>query len=69
MAFRVGRERDGQRGGRSIANAEVMEVMQRITARLEAMESRNQGNVDDGMLVSLKLNLQKRKNMLQLLLI
>ena len=28
--------------------AEVMEVMQQITTRLEAMESRNQGNVDDG---------------------
>ena len=25
-----------------------MEVMQQITSRLEAMESRNQGNVDDG---------------------
>ena len=25
-----------------------MEFMQQITARLEAMESRNQGNVDDG---------------------
>ena len=47
MAFIVRRGRGGRRGGRSIANVEVMEVMQQITTRLEAMESRNQGNVDD----------------------
>ena len=42
MDFKVKRGRDGRRGGRAIANAEVMEVMQQITSRLEAMESRNQ---------------------------
>ena len=44
IAFRVRRGR----GGRAITNVEVMEVMQQITTRLEAMEIRNQGNVDDG---------------------
>ena len=44
MAFRVRRGHGGRRGGRAIANAEVMEVMQQITTRLEAIESRNQGN-------------------------
>ena len=48
MAFKVRRGRGGQRGGREITNAEVMEVMQQITTRLEAVESRNQGNADDG---------------------
>ena len=48
MAFRVRRGRGGQRGGRAITNAKVMEVMQHIIARLEAMETRNQGNGDDG---------------------
>lgn len=48
MDFRVKRGRCGQQGGRAITNAEVMEVMQQITTRLEAMEWRNQENVDHG---------------------
>ena len=48
MDFKVGSGHVGRRVGRSITNAKVMEVMQQITTRLEAMELRNHGNVDDG---------------------
>ena len=48
MDFRIGRGCGGRRGGRPIANAEVLGVMQQLTTRLEAMELRNQGNGDDG---------------------
>ena len=46
MAFRVGRGRG--RGGRGwpVANAEVMEVVQQMQARLEALTAGR--NIDDG---------------------
>jgi len=38
MAFRVGGRGGGRRRGRLVANAEVLEAMQQMQARLEAME-------------------------------
>ena len=49
MAYRVGRGGGvGRRRGRPVANVEVMEVMKQMQARLEAMEMRNQRDVDSG---------------------
>ena len=47
MAFRMRGGCGGQRG-RPIANAQVLEVMERVTTRLEAIELRNQGNNPKG---------------------
>ena len=41
MDFRVGRGRGGRRRGRPIANAEVMEIMQQVNAKLAMMEHRD----------------------------
>ena len=49
MAYRVGRGGGaGRRRGRPVANAEVMEVMQQMQARLEEMEMKNQRDADAG---------------------
>ena len=47
MDFRVCRGCGGRRG-RPIANAQVLEVMERVTTRLEAIELRTQGNNPEG---------------------
>ena len=47
MAFRV-RGGHGGRKERPIANAQVLEVMERVTTRLEAIELRTQGNNPEG---------------------
>ena len=47
MAFRVTGGRGGHRG-RPVANAQVLEVMERLTTRLEAIELRTQGNNPEG---------------------
>ena len=47
MAYRVGRGGGaGRRRGIPVENVEVMEVMQHMQARLEAMELGNQRDVD-----------------------
>ena len=49
MAFRVeGRRGGGRRRGRPIANAEVLEAMQHMQARLEVVEMGNQGDAGVG---------------------
>ena len=47
MDFRVAGGRGGRRG-RPIANAQVLEVMERLTTMLEAIELRTQGNKPEG---------------------
>ena len=47
MDFRV-RGGHGCRKERPIANAKVLEVMERVTTRLEAIELRTQGNNPEG---------------------
>ena len=47
MAFRVGGRGGGRRRGRPIANVEVLEAMQQMPARLEAMEMGRDVNVRD----------------------
>eukprot|EP00253_Pinus_taeda_P011013 PITA_11013 len=47
MAFRVGGRGGGQRGGRPVANVEVLEAMQQMQARLEAMEMERDADVED----------------------
>ena len=46
MAFRVGRGRGGGERGQPVANAEVMEVVQQMQARLDALTTCR--NIDDG---------------------
>ena len=49
MAFRVGGRRGGGgRRGRPVANAKVLEAIQHMQARLEAVEMGNQGDAGDG---------------------
>ena len=62
MDFRVRRGHGGQGGGRPIVNAEVMEVMQQITTRLEVMETRNQGNGNDGDISELEIESPKEED-------
>ena len=47
MAFRMHGGHGGHRG-RPISNAQVLEVMERVTTRLEAIELRTQGNNPEG---------------------
>ena len=59
MDFRVGRGRGGQQRGRPIANAEVMEIMQQVSARLAVMERRD---VADGDVSEPENEAQMQKN-------
>ena len=69
MAFRVGGRRSGgQRRGRPVANAEVLEAMQQMQGRLEAVEMGNQEMQMLEMSMNLKLKLQKKMNLQKLLL-
>jgi len=47
MAFRVGGRGGGRRRGRPVANFEVLEAMQQMQARLEAMEMARDEYVGD----------------------
>ena len=65
MAFRVVGG-DGGRRGRPVANAQVLEVMERLTTRLEAIELRTQGNNPEGDVSDLEIESPEEEEVVEI---